>query len=109
MNKKRYQATLKRLNEKYNPCGWSITNPSWTVYDNILLRQLNCFKLTQYPHSMAVLIVELNLSEQQQHPDFYENKIRELKQKYNCALGDIIYLNFSDNDEITYELYADNL
>jgi hypothetical protein len=109
MNTKRHQTTLKRLKEIYNPSGWSVNETNWTIYDSKLLRHLNCFQLTQHPLSMVVLIVELNQSEQQQHPDFYENKIYEMKQKYNCSLGNIIYLTYSDNDDIINELLVDNL
>lgn len=109
MNNKRHSSTLKRLNELYNPFGWSVNETGVTVYDTKLLRDLECFQLTQHPHKMVILVVEINQSDQQQDPDFYRNKIYELKQKYNCALGAVIYLTFSNEDEIIYELLTDNI
>lgn len=109
MNKKRHHSTLKRLNELYNPSGWSVNETGWTVYDPKLLRDLECFLLTQHPHTMVMLVVEMNQSDQQQHPDFYRNKIYELKQKYNPSLGNVIYLTFSNDDEIINELLTDNI
>lgn len=109
MNDKRHHLTLKRLEELYNPSGWSVNETGWTVYDPKLLRDLECFQLTQHPHSMAILVVEMNQNDQQQHPDFYGNKISELKQKYNCPLGNVMYLTFSKDDEIIYELLSDSI
>ena len=109
MNKKRYQSTLKYLNEKYNPSGWSINDAGWTTYDSKLSRQLNCFQLTHHPHSIAVLVVELNQGEQQQNQTFFENLVLKIRQAHNCSFGNIAYLTFNNNDDIIFELLTKNL
>jgi hypothetical protein len=109
MNKKRHHTSFKRLNELYSPLGWSVNETDGTVYDPKLLRDLKCFLLTQHPNTMVLLVVEMNQTDQQEHPDFYRNKIYELKQRYNSALGNVIYLTFSNDDEIINELLTDNI